>query len=101
MSAELRLSLSAARQIEEADAWWRENRPASPDLFFVELQVGLARIQRFPTVFAEIRDPRAAGLRRLLLSRSRYYVYWGVQGPVVEVLAVWHASRGIGPFEVD
>jgi len=37
------------------------------------------------------------GIRRLILPRTRYHVYYRVAGQVLEILAVWHAVRGSGP----
>ena len=101
MTVELRLSRAAFRQIDAADSWWRENRPANPELFMTELRSTLTRIQRLPNVFAEINEPRLPGLRRLLMPRSRYYVYWTTSDDAVEVLAVWHTSRGMSPLDDD
>ena len=101
MSFQLRFSRGAFRQIDAADSWWKENRPASPDLFMSELRVGLGQIRRFPTVFADLGDPRMPGLRRLLMRKSRYYIYWTTQAEVVEILAVWHTSRGQSPLDED
>ena len=101
MSFQLRFSRGAFRQIDAADSWWKENRPASPDLFMSELRVGLGQIRRVPTVFADLGDPRMPGLRRLLMPKSRYYIYWTTQAEVVEILAVWHTSRGQSPLDED
>jgi len=98
VSRQFRIAKAAFRQIDAADSWWRENRPASPDLFLQELQLALHRIQRAPTVFAPLQDPRFVGLRRLLLSGSRYHIYWVVDDAHIDVLAVWHTSRGHDPF---
>ena len=74
MKPRVRVSPVAFTQIDEADTWWRENRPANPDLFMTELRAVLEHIERFSTVFAELDEPRFPGLHRLLLQRSRYYV---------------------------
>ncbi len=36
-------------------------------------------------------------VRRITLSRIRYYVYYRVSDDALEVLAFWHTSRGRGP----
>ena len=99
MSYELHFSRAAFRQIDAADSWWRENRPASPDLFSSELEAAIRQVSRFPTIFADLGDPRMPGLRRLLMPKSRYYLYWTTHGHVIEVLAVWHTSRGTSPLD--
>jgi plasmid stabilization system protein ParE len=91
------LQRRAIREIEEIDGWWRHNRPASPDLFLRELESMLTVTALMPTLGAAVRGERAPGLRRVLLRRTRYHVYYRVSGDVLEVLAVWHARRGKGP----
>jgi plasmid stabilization system protein ParE len=66
-----------------------------------ELRGGLGQIRRFPTVFADLGDPRMPGLRRLLMPKSRYYIYWTTHEEVVEILAVWHTSRGQSPLDEE
>lgn len=99
MNRELRISRDAFRQIDAADSWWHENRPANPTLFERELKSALLAIQEAPTIFRVLDEPRFPGLRRLLLSRSRYHVYWTTTDDAIEVIAVWHTSRGTSPLE--
>ncbi len=37
------------------------------------------------------------GVRRLFLGRIRYYIYYRVTVESIDVLALWHASRGKQP----
>ena len=37
------------------------------------------------------------GVRRVTLSRIRYYLYYRVADDALQVLALWHTSRGLGP----
>jgi plasmid stabilization system protein ParE len=87
----------AAREIEAVDEWWRANRMASPDLFVSELDAMVSAVALMPTLGAPAKAERASGVRRVLLRRTRYHVYYRVRGEVLEVLAVWHAARGVGP----
>jgi toxin ParE1/3/4 len=89
------------RAVEDAariDAWWKENRQAAPELFVRELEQFIALIAASPTLGspAESED-ELPGVRRALMQRTRYYVYYRVQGETLEVLAVWHSARGAGP----
>ena len=99
MKRQLRVSRRATRQIEAAASWWRENRPLHPMLFESEFRQALSRIKMFPDVFAPLDEPRLPGLRRLLLSQSRYHVYWTTSDDAIEIIAVWHLSRGTGPLD--
>jgi plasmid stabilization system protein ParE len=87
----------ATRDIEEINTWWRANRSAAPDLFLLELRATLSIAALSPTLGAPARDVRLPAVRRLILQRTRYHVYYRVAGQVLEVLAVWHAVRGSGP----
>lgn len=87
----------ATSEIEEIEAWWRVNRPAAPDLFVVELERMLEVVALMPSLGARTKDERARDIRRVVLKKSRYHVYYRVRGEVLQVLAVWHAKRGTGP----
>ena len=83
--------------MDTIDSWWQENRGASPDLFVEELDRTLHRLGRVPAIGTpHLSRP---GVRKLLLPRSRYHVYYEVHDELreVHVLAVWHTSRGGEP----
>jgi plasmid stabilization system protein ParE len=90
---------SAARAIAEAAAWWAANRPKAPEAFAVELERALQLIAIHPGIGAQATNKRLAGVRRVQLARVRYYLYYRVTEPseTIEVLALWHASRGSPP----
>jgi plasmid stabilization system protein ParE len=91
------VSPRARRQIERAVRWWRANRPAAPDLLERELAAILDRIARSPELGRSMYPPseRLPGLRRVLLSRTRYHLYFAPDGAsgVLNVVALWHAER--------
>jgi plasmid stabilization system protein ParE len=87
----------ASHEIEEAGAWWRANRPAAPDLFLTELSRALQLVAASPEIGALATNSSLRGVRRVLLSRIRYHLYYRVESDTVEVLALWHASRRSGP----
>jgi len=88
---------NAQAQISNAAAWWAENRPAAPDTIGEELDriLDLLRVQ--PAIGTLARRATLSGVRRVTLSRVRYYVYYRVVGDALQVLAFWHTSRGSGP----
>lgn len=98
MKRSLRVSQDTEAQIRQATRWWRENRPAAPELLHQELERGFQLIAGEPGI-----GPRSAGLsmdqvRRLHLARIRYFLYYRLTDEdVVEVLAFWHTSRGTPP----
>ena len=87
----------AAREVEEIDEWWRINRTAAPNLFTLELEQSLRIVQAAPALGAPARSVRLPGVRRVLMRRTRYYIYYRLAGDRLDVLAVWHTSRGAGP----
>jgi plasmid stabilization system protein ParE len=95
----LRLSVvtTAERHIRKAARWWRDNRPAAPDLFTKELARAFDLIASNPAIAPLAPDAPAPEIRRFHLARIHYHLYYQVVGDTVEVLAVWHMSRGQGP----
>ena len=84
-------------QIRTIDSWWRENRPAAPELFSQELAAGLDLLEAVPNVGRSYGHPTVKGVRRILLRSTRYHVYYIVLEDTIVVLAVWSAVRGSGP----
>lgn len=97
MSLPVRTTREADAQILAIDAWWRGNRRASPDLFLDELTESFDIIGHAPQIGRPYRRSPISGTRRVLLSATRYHVYYVPQHDEVRVLAVWHARRGVGP----
>jgi len=99
VTSPLRITVSrdAQAQIEEATAWWAQNRPFAPGAVRQDLDriLGLLSVQ--PGIGARTRSAKLQGVRRITLSRIRYYVYYRVSGDALEVLAFWHTSRGRRP----
>jgi plasmid stabilization system protein ParE len=95
----IKITHRAASQIEEAASWWLANRPAAPEAFDEELRIAFHLISRQPEIGARATNSSLAGVRRIQLSTVRYVLYYRVRSAPrqVEVLALWHASRGQGP----
>jgi len=93
----LRVTPLAEQQIREAADWWWRHRRGGYALFGEQLQRGFELATTQPNAGIRARDVALDGVRRLLLSRIRYHLYYTVEGEVVEVLALWHASRGTPP----
>ncbi len=87
----------ADAQISSIDDWWRENRLASPNLFFDELSAAFELIARAPSIGRLYRRSPVVGTRRILLRGTRHHVYYVPSEHDVRVIAVWHGERGAGP----
>ena len=83
-------------QVQQIDAWWRQNRPFAPDLFTAELDDAVLRLERMPTLGTRYQGSVNA-TRRLLLRRTRYHIYFIGRAESLYVLAVWSVYRGRGP----
>lgn len=97
MTISISFSAVADEQIDEIDAWWRIHRPAAPGLFSQELRFTFDRLAETPFVGVRYARRRGRTVRRLLLSRTRYHVFYIVGKQAVFVLGVWSALRGSGP----
>lgn len=84
---------AANKQVDVADQWWRQNRPAAPNLFALELEEAFGILGDAPEIGVSFLRRGVPGLRRLLLRRSRYHIYYVHEGDEVQVLAVWSAVR--------
>jgi plasmid stabilization system protein ParE len=97
MALRVKVSARAASQIRLAAGWWAENRPAAPGAVRIDIGEALALLAREPGIGVTYEGARARGVRRLLVGRIRYFWYYSVNEDTLEVLAVWHVSRGKQP----
>ena len=97
MPLELFVSRRAARGIERIVQWWAVNRPAAPGAVRQDLQAALDLLLVQPDLGIRVREAGSPDVRRFHLDRIRYWVYYRVRGNRLEVLSVWHSSRGSGP----
>lgn len=97
----VRLTASARRQAIQIADWWAENRLDSKGLFVDELRAAIDQLANSPHSGQayEAHGSAPSGVRRLLLWRSHFHVYYSVGSVhgLVVVRAIWHASRGRGP----
>jgi plasmid stabilization system protein ParE len=93
------LAAAARAQAERIDAWWRENRTASPALFRDELADVLARLGVTPLLGTPYEWDGPFAVRRVLMPHARYCLYYSFDSAlgVVRVRAIWHTSRGRDP----
>jgi plasmid stabilization system protein ParE len=75
-------------------AWWRIHRPAGRKIVVTEAREAKRILGRFPEI-GEIDRGRGGEIRRLLLPRSGYFVFYRVDHGArrVDVLAFWSAQR--------
>jgi plasmid stabilization system protein ParE len=93
----IRVTKVADAHIEKAADWWEQNRPLSPGALDEELREAFALLLSQPAIGAPALNARTKGVRRVHLARVHYYLYYQVRGELIDVLALWHTSRGAPP----
>lgn len=97
MALELHVSRRAAAEIERVVKWWAENRPAAPGAVRTDLQAVVDLLLEQPGIGSKVEQASSPGVRRFHIDRIRYWVYYRVRGTRLEVVSLWHSSRGSGP----
>jgi plasmid stabilization system protein ParE len=79
--------------------WWSANRPSAPKALVRDLRQALRAIAEQPNVGRRVNGVQFENVRRVHLTRIRYYLYYrlNVEDDTVEILAFWHSSRGSDP----
>jgi plasmid stabilization system protein ParE len=99
VSRAIRFTCSAGRQIDAALDWWARNRTMAPTLLADELDHAISLITSFPDSGIPARAARLQAVRRMILPRSHYALYYRLLNVVVEVVALWHQHRDSEPDE--
>jgi plasmid stabilization system protein ParE len=84
-----RIRPDAERDIAEAYRWYEEQRIGLGAAFLLCVEEGLAKIQRAPEAYPVVHK----NVRRLLIKRFPYGIFYAVEQPVIIVLAVFHERR--------
>lgn len=86
---------TARAQITAERRRWRQHYPVS--WLDDDLEKAISALAGNPE--AGSADPRYADVRRILLQRTRFYLYYRVDRVkrIVRISAFWHTSRGSGP----
>ena len=92
----IRFHERAEREIEEARAWWLENRTKSPGAFDDNLQSVLELISSSPNAGLPLETEPSR--RRVQIRRIRYWLYYESIEAAILVLALWHTSRADDPL---
>ena len=89
MAFHLKFSLRALREIGEAQEWYELQNPGLGEEFIAAMELQLKRLEQAPLLYAEV-IPR---VRRALLPRFPYGLFYAVQDNLIHVLAVLHDAR--------
>lgn len=97
MALDLFITRRAAREIDRIAEWWAANRPAAPGAVRKDLEAVFALLVEQPGVGTAVPEASSPGIRRFHVDRIGYWVYYRVRDERLEVISVWHSSRGTGP----
>jgi plasmid stabilization system protein ParE len=92
----IRFSARAQREAKRISDWWVENRRHAPALFVEELERALELIRHTPRLGTTYESPYGV-VRRVLLPRTRYHVYYTRDQAEIVLISVWAAQRKRGP----
>ncbi len=93
----VRVTKRAQAQIDRAATWWEENRLLAPEAFDEDLAEAFSLLSAQPGIGVPVTNARTPGVKRLHLARIHYFLYYRVRGEEVQVLRIWHTSRGTDP----
>ena len=93
----VRITKRADAHIEQAVSWWERNRPHAPGAVDEELAEAFSLLASQPGIGVSAPITKAQDVKRVLLARVHYYPYYRVRGDEVQILALWHTSRGSEP----
>lgn len=85
----LKFSGRAAREVGEAYEWYEAQSQGLGSEFEVAFELQLKRLEQVPLLYAEV----IPGVRRSLLPRFPYGVFYVVRSDLVHILAVIHNAR--------
>lgn len=83
-------------EIGEAQAWYELQNPSLGEEFIVAMESQLKRLVETPLLYAEV-IPR---VRRALLPRFPYGLFFSVRDDLIYVLAVLHDARNRGSARI-
>lgn len=89
MAFRLKFSSRALHETGEAQEWYESQSPGLGDEFIAAIELQLKRLEQAPLLYAEA-IPK---VRRALLPRFPYGLFFTVRGDLVHVLAVLHDAR--------
>ena len=89
MAYRLKFSGRAVREVGEAYEWYDAQSQGLGSEFEVAFELQLKRLEQVPLLYSEV----LSGVRRTLLPRFPYGVFYVVKNDLVHILAVIHNAR--------
>lgn len=79
----------AQDELDEAYAWYEQQRPGLGEDLLASVREVIARIQDHPNLYREVHR----GVRRGVIRRFPYGLYYRTERDRVAIIAVYHSSR--------
>ncbi len=89
MAFRLKFSTRALRETGEAQEWYELQSPGLGEEFITAMELQLKRLEQAPLLYAEA----IPNVRRALLPRFPYGLFYVMRGNLIYVLAVLHDAR--------
>jgi plasmid stabilization system protein ParE len=89
MSLPLIITPEAEEDLAEARAWYERKREGLGEQFVLCVEAALDHIRRVPAAAAEV----APGIRRVVVRKFPYGVFYRVDPDQIAVIAVYHSKR--------
>jgi toxin ParE1/3/4 len=89
MSYRLAFRPQARREFDAAGDWYEREQPRLGEAFLTEVERVLQAILVNPEIFPEVLE----GIRKAVVKRFPYCVYFRTRGEIIVVLAVFHSAR--------
>ncbi|MHB8165876.1 MAG: type II toxin-antitoxin system RelE/ParE family toxin [Sulfuricella sp.] len=89
MAFRLKFSSRALHEIGEAQEWYELQNPGLGEEFIAAMELQLKRLAQAPLLYAEA----IPSVRRALLPRFPYGLFYVVRGNLIHVLAVLHDAH--------
>lgn len=80
---------AAEQELREAHSWYEERHPGLGEAFLTEVDSAVGRLRENPKLYAEVHGP----IRRALVHRFPYGLFYIVEPERICVLAVFHGRR--------
>ena len=93
----------AEAQLLEIVEWWETNRRAAPDLVLEEFERCVTLLESTPDVGTGFHRTPIPGVRRLVMRKTRHFVYYIHDAPraVVYIIGVWGTPKAGDPVLRD
>lgn len=92
MAYRLKFSARALRETGDAQEWYELQSPGLGAEFMAALELQLKRLEQAPLLYSEV----IQNVRRALLPRFPYGLFYVVRSNFVHILAVLHDARNPG-----